>query len=412
MMRVVRPWAVVVLVLLIAGGVWAWAQRSEQQPIRIGVLHSLSGPMARYERPIVDAVQFAVDEINQSGGLLGRPVEAVLADCRSEAAHCAREAERLISEVHVSVLFGCGEVSCRKAVTPIVERHRHLLFYPLHYEGMDQSPNVVYLGATPNQQLIPAIRWALDTLGRRFYLIGSDDMFSRTANLIIRDIIAAQGGEVLGERYLAAKAEARLHGIGAAIEELRSTRPDVVINSINGDINHTFFGALLGMGLNEKQLPVVSMDFDENTLQTMPAGAMAGHYAVQSYFQALPGSINQRFVAAFRKHFGADRVISDPMEVAYVGVKLWAQAVQEAGTEQPAQIGITSLRQSMAAPEGIVSVDKENHHLWRNAHVGRARADGQFDVIWSSNAPIRPQPYPSYRTIADWQQRLKKAGLR
>lgn len=368
--------------------------------------------MARYEQPIVDAVQFAVDEVNQSGGLLGRSVEAVVADCRSDTAHCAREAERLINEVHVSALFGCWDSSCRKAVTPIVERHQNLLFYPLHYEGMEQSPNVVYLGATPNQQLIPAIRWALDTLGRRFYLIGSDDMFSRTANLIIRDIIAAQGGEVLGERYLPCAAEAALHGIGATIEELRGTRPDVLINTINGDVNPAFFGALLGMGLNAKQLPVVSMNFDENTLQSMPTGAMVGHYAVQSYFQALPGPTNQRFVAAFHKRFGVGRVISDPMEVAYVGVKLWVQAVQEAGTEQPAQIRITSLRQTMAAPEGVVSVDKENHHLWRNARVGRARTDGQFEVIWSSNAPIRPQPYPSYRTIADWQQRLKKAGLR
>jgi urea transport system substrate-binding protein len=173
-----------------------------RQPIRIGVLHSLSGSMATSERPLVDAVRLAVEEINAKGGLLGRPVEIVLADGASDWPRFAAEAERLISQERVSALFACWTSACRKAVKPVVEKHQHLMFYPVQYEGLESSPNILYTGAAPNQQIIPGTRWALEHLGQRVYLLGSDYIFPRAANRIIRDLVEAGGGSVLGERYL------------------------------------------------------------------------------------------------------------------------------------------------------------------------------------------------------------------
>ena len=411
-MRGYRLWIMVGLVLLFAGGAGLWLRNPQAQPIRIGIVHSLTGQMALYERPLVDALQLAIEEINLSGGLLGRRVEALVVDCHSDAVRCGQEAERLIDEEHVSALFGCWESACRGAVRQVVEKRRHLLFYPLQYEGMERSPNIVYLGAAPNQQLVPAVRWALDNLGKRFYLIGSDAIFSRTANLVMKELIQAQGGQVLGEHYLPLDGADLMTPIARGIDDLRRLKPDVIINTTNDMGNQAFFTALAGAGLTAQRMPVISTTIGENSMQAMPAGAMTGHYVVWSYFQTLPGEANQRFVAAFRKRFGADRVTNDPMEISYVGVKLWSQAVQEAGTDNPTQINITILRQSMAAPEGVVSLNQDNRHLWRNVHIGRATADRQFETLWSSATPICPEPYPTYRSIVEWEKLLKEAGLR
>ena len=411
-MRYVRLWIAGTLVLFLAGGVWLWLKEAQAAPIRIGILHSLSGHMAMYEPPLVDALQLAVEEINQSGGLLGRRVETLVADCRSDADHCAREAERLIGTERVSALFGCWESDCRRSVRRVVERHRHLLFYPLQNEGMEQSPNIVYLGAAPNQQMIPAVLWALGKFGKRFYLVGSTDRFSPIAQLVMTEVIQAQGGEVLGSVRLAQQGEAMMPAIARSVDELRRLKPDVVINTAQGDVNQAWFTALAGTGLTAQQLPVISTNIGENGVQAMPAGTMTGHYVAWGYFQTLAGEANQRFVAAFRKRYGAKRVINDPMELSYVGIKLWAQAIQDAGTDNPAQINISILKQSMAAPEGVVSLDKHKRHLWRNVRIGRTRPDGQFDIVWSSPTPVGPEPYPTYRTALDWDKRLAEAGLR
>jgi len=368
-------------------------------PIRIGVLHSLSGTMAVSERPLVDAVRLAVEEINAAGGLLGRPVEMVVADGRSDDAVFAAEAERLIVSDRVSVLFACWTSACRKAVKPVVEQHRHLMFYPLQYEGLEQSPDIYYTGSAPNQQIIPGTRWALDTLGKRVYLLGSDYIFPRAANLIIRDLIKANRGTVLAERYRPL-GDADFSAITA---EIRALKPDVVLNTVNGDSNTHFFRALHEAGLGA--IPVVSFSVDEEGLKAIgPAAFHPSHYAVWSYFQSMPGGANQRFVAAFQKRYGADRTTSDPIEAAYVGVRLWAQAVRDAGTDDPEQVNRAMLQQSTAAPSGIAAVDRGTHHLWKQVRIGKARADGQFELVWNSGETLRPDPFPDYRSQVEWQR--------
>jgi len=311
----------------------------------------------------------------------------------------AAEAERLIASDQVSALFACWTSACRKAVKPVVEKHRHLMFYPLQYEGLEQSPAIFYTGSTPNQQIIPGTRWALDTLGKRVYLLGSDYLFPRAANFIIRDLVKATHGTVLAERY-------RPLGdadFSAVIADIRALKPDVVLNTVNGDSNMHFFRALHEAGLGT--VPVVSFSLAEEGLKAIgPQAFHPNHYAVWSYFQSVPGEANQKFVSAFQKRFGADRVTSDPIEAAYVGVRLWAQAVRDAGTVEPEQVKHALLHQSTASPSGIAAVDRGTHHLWKQVRIGKARADGQFDLVWDSEDTLRPDPFPDYRSQSEWQR--------
>jgi urea transport system substrate-binding protein len=282
---------------------------------------------------------------------------------------------------------------------PVVEKHRHLMFYPLQYEGLEQSNALYYTGSVPNQQIIPGTHWALDALGRRAYLLGSDYLFPRAANRIIRDLVKNDGGIVLAERY-------RPLGdadFDAVIAEIRAMKPDVVLNTVNGDSNTHFFRALHTAGLGA--IPVVSFSVAEDGLQAIGTEAFhPNHYAVWSYFQSIPGEANRRFVAAFQQRYGSDRVTSDPVESAYVGVRLWAQAVRDAGTADPEQVNRAMLQQSMAAPSGIAAVDRGTRHLWKQVRIGKARADGQFDLLWSSGDALRPDPYPDYRSRFEWAQ--------
>jgi urea transport system substrate-binding protein len=372
-----------------------------ETPIRIGILHSLTGTMAVSEKPLVDAARMAAEEINAHGGLLGQPVEVVVADGKSDPDVFAAEAERLIEKEHVSVLFGCWTSACRKAVKPVIEKYRHLLFYPVQYEGMEQSANILYTGAAPNQQIVPGTRWAMQKFGQRVYLVGSDYVFPRTANIIISDLINVAGGEILGERYLPLASTE----VAAIIKDIAQKKPDVVLNTLNGDSNAVFFAALVKAGLSD--LPLVSFSVEENGMLAWNGGQLTRHYGVWSYFQSLPGEGNQRFVDAYRARFGADRVISDPAEAAYVGVHLWAQAVQDVNSDKPGRVNPALLRQSIKSPSGIAAVDADTRHLWKTMRVGKVRADGQFEQVFASGAPLRPSPWPGYRTRERWQALLE-----
>lgn len=383
-------------VLALAAAVLAWMPAAPE-PIRIGVLHSLSGTMAASEKPLVDALRLGVEEINAAGGLLGRPLELVVADGRSDWDVFAAEAERLIVGEKVSVLFACWTSACRKAVKPVVERHDHLMFYPVQYEGLEQSPNIVYTGAAPNQQIIPGARWAMDSFGKRVYLVGSDYVFPRAANVLIRDLVAASGGSVAAERYRALGAA----DWGPVVEEIRQLKPDVVLNTINGDSNNHFFQALRAAGL--ERMPVVSFSLAEPELQAMGQEAYHPlHYAVWGYFQRQTGAANERFVHAFKARFGKGRVTSDPIEASYNGLALWANAVREVGTPDPQQVNLVMGRQSVPGPSGVVAVDAVTRHLWRWVRIGRALPDGQFETVLTSSLAVRPTPFPPYRSREEW----------
>jgi urea transport system substrate-binding protein len=371
-------------------------------PIRIGVLHSMTGTMAISEKSLVDAVAMAVEEINDAGGVLGRRVEMVVADGQSDNAVFAREAERLIAVEKVSAVFGCWTSGSRKTVRPVFEKHDHLLFYPVQYEGLESSPNIVYLGAAPNQQIIPAVRWMVRTIGRRFFLVGSDYVFPRAANAIITDHVKAWRGDIVGEEY--AKLGAR--DMQAIVRAIVAAKPDAILNTLNGDTNIAFFAALRAAGITPTQIPTMSFSIAENELQSLPKDVMAGDYAAWNYFQSIDSAVNQRFVQSFKLRYGRDRVTSDPIESAYAGVHLWAAAVAAAGSPDVAAVRKAVGDRSQRGPGGMIYVDPDNHHTWKTVRIGRIRADGQFDIVWSSEYPIRPVPYPPQRTVQAWNDLL------
>jgi urea transport system substrate-binding protein len=369
------------------------------EPIKVGVLHSLSGTMAVSATVVVDATLFAIDEINQSGGVLGRQVKAVVADGRSDWPTFAREARRLIEQEKVVTVFGCWTSSSRKTVKPIFEEHDHLLLYPVQYEGVENSPCIVYLGAAPNQQIIPAVEWAIQSLHKkRFFLVGSDYVFPRTANEVIKDQIKKLGGEIVGERYLPfGNTE-----VDRTVAAIAQARPDMILNTINGDTNIAFFRELRGVGVKPADVPTMSFSIGEQELRNFSAADIVGDYAAWTYFQSVSTPENAEFVSRFQEKF-PQRSVTDPMEAAYVGVKLWARAVAEAQSLKPKLIRRALLNQRLKAPEGEVRIDPDTQHLYKTPRIGRIRGDGQFDIVWTAPEPVRPDPYPPTRTAAEWR---------
>ncbi len=398
--------AIALLFLFGSGGLYflEWAS-TVTESIKVGLLHSFTGTMKDSESAVADAVTLAVEEINEAGGLLGRRVEIIRADGRSDELAFAREAETLITEERVSVLFGCWTSASRKAVQRVVEAQDHLLFYPLQYEGMESSPNIVYTGAAPNQQIVPAVNWSMATLGRRVFLVGSDYIFPRMTNVIINDLVFALRGEVVGEEYLLLGS----NDVGGVVKKIEETRPDVILNTINGSTNVAFFSRLREVGITPAEIPTMSFSIAEQELVNMEddVSKMAGDYAAWNYFQSLPSPENQEFVARFKKRFGAERVTSDPLVSAYSGVYLWANAVRDAQTDEVSAVRGAVVGQSYRAPGGLVYVDAVNQHTWKVVRIGKIMEDGQFRIEWSSEEPVRPIPFPFYRSRSDWLDRVK-----
>jgi urea transport system substrate-binding protein len=375
----------------------------EAETIKVGILHSQTGTLATSERPVADATMMAIDEINESGGVLGRQIEPVFVDARSDSTFAAEEAQRLIVEENVAAIFGCWTSACRKAVKDVVEAHDSLLIYPVQFEGLEQSPNIIYTGATPNQQIIPAVDWAHANLGQRFFLVGSDYIFPRAANEIIKEKVDNLGGEIVGEQYFLLGSS----DVNGALQDIVDSEPDVILNTINGDTNVAFFQALREAGISAAEIPVVSFSIAEAELQYMDIEDVAGDYAAWNYFQSIETSANNRFVANYQARYGPDRVTGDPVEAGYNGVYLWADAAEEAGSVDRPLVAAAIADRTLSAPQGFVRVDSENQHLWKSVRIGQIDADGQFDIVWDPGTLILPRPFPKTRPQAEWEQFLQ-----
>lgn len=397
---------IITLIIIVSAfaGVWYLLsdKRGDKKTIKIGVLHSLTGTMAISETSVVDATLLAIEEINKNGGLLGRKIEPIVADGRSDLSTFAKEAERLLKEEKVAVVFGCWTSASRKIVKKIFEKFNHLLFYPVQYEGLERSPNIVYTGAAPNQQIIPAIKWCFDNLGKNFFLVGSDYVFPRTANTIIKDQVTALRGEILGEEYILLGDK----DFAGLVQKIVDTKPDVIINTVNGDSNIYFFKELRRAGITPKKIPTMSFSIAEEEIRTLSIENLVGDYASWNYFQSIDTDENKVFIEKFKKKYGTDRVTDDPIEAGYFGVHLWAQAVREAGTANVNEVRKTIRDQSINAPEGMVYINSKNLHTWKTVRIGKIREDGQFDIVWSSEKPVRPVPYPIYRSVSEWDKFL------
>jgi urea ABC transporter urea binding protein len=385
--------------IVLIGGPANWAMAQRPEPIKVGVLHSRTGTMSVSERPVIDAVLLAIDEINERGGVLGRPIEAIVEDGKSDDAAFAAHAEKLIAEDRVCTIFGCWTSASRKAVLPVVEKHRHLLIYPVQYEGLEQSPHIVYTGAAPNQQIIPGMQWCVEGLKKRkLFLVGSDYIFPRAVHAIIRDQARGLGAEIVGEEYVLLGSS----DVEPVVRKIVAARPEAILNTINGDSNIAFFRALRAAGVTPDKTPTISFSISGEELSGGTVKDLVGDYTVWSYFQSIDLPRNREFLKRFQAKHGTQRIVSDPMETAYFGVHLWAQAVKAAGADDPVKICQALKRQTFDAPEGAVRIDPDTQHAIRRFHVGRILAEGQVEIIHSSKGPITPSPYPETRSKKEW----------
>ncbi|MBV1911741.1 MAG: urea ABC transporter substrate-binding protein [Kangiellaceae bacterium] len=381
--------------------VWLAGCQTEEQVIKVGILHSLTGTMAISEQSVVDANLLAIEEINQSGGLLGRRIEPIIIDGQSDWPTFASGAEQLITEHQVEVIFGCWTSASRKMVKPVVEKYNHLLFYPVQYEGLESSPNIIYTGTAPNQQISPAVRWSVRNLGKKVFLVGSDYVFPRAANQLIKEQISALGAEIVGEQYIPLGGQVSDEMLSA----IKQSGAEVILNTINGDSNLSFFA---GLASNDIKAPTMSFSIAEDELAHLDINEMEGHYTAWSYFQSIESKENKRFVANFKNKFGAQRTTNASMEAGYLGVHLWASSVRETKTTSPTSIRTAMRGQTFLSPEGIVRVSAINNHLWKPFHVGKIRANGQFDIVWSSKGPVRPVAFPKYKARIEWEEYLNQ----
>ena len=357
--------------------------------IKVGILHSLSGTMAISEVSVKDAEMMAIEEINAAGGVLGKKIQPIIEDGASDWPKFAEKAKKLLQNDKVATVFGCWTSASRKAVLPVFEENNGLLWYPVQYEGMEASPNIFYTGAAPNQQIVPAVEWLLKNKGKKFFLLGSDYVFPRTANKIIKAQLKAMGGELIAEEYTPLGHT----DYSTIVNKIKAAKPEVVFNTLNGDSNVAFFKQLKDAGVTTKDLTTLSVSVAEEEVRGIGAENMKGHLVSWNYYQTTDTPENKEFVKKYKAKYGEKRVTDDPIEAAYIEVYLWAEAVKKAGSTDVEKVKAAAKGLEFKAPEGMVKIEGENQHLWKPVRIGEVQEDGLIKEIWSSGQSIRPDPY-------------------
>lgn len=384
-----KPLLSILLLLAFAALLSVSLVTAQEEPIKVGILHSLSGTMSISEVSVRDATVLAIEEINAAGGVLGRQLEPIIEDGASDWPTFAEKARKLILEDEVAVVFGGWTSASRKAMLPVFEELNGLLFYPVQYEGLEMSPNIFYTGATTNQQIVPAVEYLLGEGYVKFFLLGSDYVFPRTSNTIIKEQLAASGGETVGEEYVP------LGGteFSTILAKIREANPDVIFNTLNGDSNVAFFKQFIDAGFSAETLPTMSVSIAEEEVIGIGIENIVGHLTSWNYYQTVETPENEVFVAAFKERYGEERVTNDPMEAGYFGVYLWAAAVEAAGSTDVDAVKAAAPGITFDAPEGLVTIDGDNQHVYKTVRIGKIREDGLIDTIWETEEPVKPDPY-------------------
>ncbi|MBJ8339692.1 MULTISPECIES: urea ABC transporter substrate-binding protein [Antrihabitans] len=372
---------------------------TSKDTIKVGMLNSLSGTMAISEVTVRDSIQLAIDQINASGGVLGKQIEPVKEDGASEPKIFAEKADKLISSDCVAAVFGGWTSSSRKAMKPVFEGKNSLLYYPVQYEGLEDSKNIFYTGATTNQQIIPALDYLKEKGVKSLYLVGSDYVFPQTANDEIKAYASANGIEIKGEDY----APLGSTDFSTIVNKVRTSGAGAVFNTLNGDSNVAFFNEYNNAGLKAAEMPVVSVSIAEEEVKAIGANVIAGQLTAWNYYQTVDSPENKAFVDAYKAKFGADKPTSDPMEAAYVSVYLWKNTVEKAKSFAVKDIQDNADGVTFAAPEGLVTIDGSNHHITKTALIGEIKPDGLIYTVWQSPSPIKPDPY---LTSYEWAKGL------
>lgn len=356
--------------------------------IQVGILHSLSGDLALAEASVVDAELMAIDEINAAGGVLGRQIKPIVEDGASDWPTFAEKARKLVGEDKVPAVFGCYTSASRKAVLPIFEQLKGLLYYPTFYEGLEQSPNIFYTGPVASQQSIAACTWLMENKGKTVYMVGSDYVWPRVTNKISRGTIEKNGGRVLGEDYLPLGAT----NFASIINKIKLHKPDIILSTVVGGSNVAFFKQLLSAGVDKSKTTVLTLNMTEEEVSGVGAENAKGVLTCMSYFQSLNNPANAKFVAAFKKKYGQNRVVGDVMECGYNSVYLWKAGVEKANSFDIAKVLASTPNLELDAPEGQIKMHATNHHMWKRARIGEFGADGQVKIIYETPL-IEPAPY-------------------
>lgn len=388
----------------------SWAQGQidpSKPPIKIGILHSLSGTMAISETVLKNVALMQIDAINKEGGILGRKVEAVIVDPASNWPLFAEKARELLSQEKVAAVFGCWTSVSRKSVLPVFEELNGLLFYPVQYEGEEMSRNIFYTGAAPNQQAIPAVEYLMSEEGggyKRFFLLGTDYVYPRTTNKILRGFLHSKGvaDSDIQEVYTPF-GHSDYQTIVNDIKRFAAVGKAAVISTINGDSNVPFYKELGNAGVKAIDTPVIAFSVGEEELRGIDTKPLVGHLAAWNYFMSVDNPANSAFkkqwadYAAAQKLPGADKPLTnDPMEATVVGLKMWKAAVEKAGKTDVDAVRAAMIGQKVSAPDGFEVQMGSNHHLYKPVMVGEIRPDGQFDIVWQTEKPVRAQPWSPF----------------
>ena len=378
------------------------------ETIKVGIMHSLSGTMAISETPLKDMALMTIAEINAKGGVLGKQLEPVVVDPASNWPLFAEKARQLLTQDKAAVVFGCWTSVSRKSVLPVFEELNGLLFYPVQYEGEEMSPNVFYTGAAPNQQAIPAVEYMMSEDGgsaKRFFLLGTDYVYPRTTNKILRAFLHSKGVKDQDiEEVYTPFGYSDYQTIVSNIKKFSACGKTAVISTINGDSNVPFYKELANQGIKATDVPVVAFSVGEEELRGIDAKPLVGHLAAWNYFESVSNPVNTKFVADYRAYAKAHKlpnadtvVTNDPMEATYVGIHMWAQAVEKAGTTDVDKVRAAMANQSFAAPSGFtLTMDATNHHLHKPVMIGEIEDNGQFNVVWQTEQAVRAQPWSPY----------------
>lgn len=360
----------------------------EGDSVKLGFLNSTSGPMAISEQTVRDSLMLAAEEINAAGGIFGKTIEFIEEDGQSEPTIFAEKINKLLTEDEVAAVFGGWTSASRKAMLPVVEGANGLLFYPVQYEGLEASKNIYYTGATTNQQIIPAMDFLKSKGVKTLFLAGSDYVFPRTANKIIKQYAKELGIEIVGEEYVPLDSD----DWTTQVAKIAEAKPDFVFNTINGSSNVGFIKAYDEAGLGADNSPIISVSIAEEEAPAMGVD-LTGQFAAWNYFQSVDSPVNDTFIAAFQAKYGADRPTSDPMEAAYTSLYLYKNMVEKAESFCVDAVNAASDGVTFESPEGLVTVNGDNHHIAKTGLIGQINAENQFDIVWTSEGPIEPDPF-------------------
>lgn len=374
-------------------------------PVRVGILYSATGTTSTIGQSQLQGAQLAIDEINESGGLLGRELIAVRYDPASTPARYAALAEQLIVRDGINVIFGCYMSSSRKAVIPIVEKWNRLLFYPTLYEGFEFSGNVIYTGAAPNQNSVQLADYMTSSFGARVYLIGSDYIYPYESNRIMGELVMQHpGSDKLGEHYLPLDATERDYA--AIMQDVRARQPDFIFSTVVGDSTASLYRAYAEAGFNPQTMPIASLTTSEAEIAQMGADVAAGHFTAAPYFQSIDSPANARCLARLRQRLGDDCRPNLCWEAAYFQMHLFANAFRQAGSDRIGDLLPHLLGSEFDAPQGRIRLDPGNHHTWLYPRVGRANAQGGFTIVRQATRAVSPDPYLVTHSLGDWTASL------